>query len=72
MPVIEIQVLQSDELHIWKKLRLEALADAPYRGLSKPAGFNLCGPIRIFKWKQWRSAYRDEPAHKTLQPPIGA
>ena len=28
--VIEIQVLQSDELHIWKKLRLEALADAPY------------------------------------------
>jgi GNAT superfamily N-acetyltransferase len=28
--VIEIQVLRSDELHIWKKLRLEALAEAPY------------------------------------------
>ena len=28
--MIEIQVLRSDELHIWKKLRLEALAEAPY------------------------------------------
>jgi len=30
MPVIEIQVFRSDELQIWKKLRLEALADAPH------------------------------------------
>jgi ribosomal protein S18 acetylase RimI-like enzyme len=28
--VIEIQVLQSQDLHIWKELRLEALADAPH------------------------------------------
>jgi hypothetical protein len=42
-----------------------------HRGLSKPASFCLYDPIRIFKWKQWRSAYRDEPANKT-QPSIRA
>jgi ribosomal protein S18 acetylase RimI-like enzyme len=49
--VIEIQVLRPDELHIWKKLRLEALADAPY------AFGDTLQDVQAWTDEQWKDSF---------------